>query len=65
MVWVIRILIIGMLVSSLNKALNIRQPRKDSLRQQPFGFRPGTQPVPTGYRPIPNQARAQQETDYR
>jgi len=65
MVWVIRILIIGMLVSSMNKVLYSKQPRKEPLKQQPFGFRPGTQPAPAGYRPIPNQARAQQEADYR
>jgi hypothetical protein len=64
MVWVIRILIIGMLVSSLNKVLYSKTTRKEPVKQQPFGFRPGTQPVPTGYRPIPSQARAQQETDY-
>jgi hypothetical protein len=65
MVWVIRILIIGMLVSSLNKVLYSQQPRKEAPRQQPFGFRPGTQPAPAGYRPIPGQVRAQQEADYR
>jgi hypothetical protein len=63
-VWVIRILIIGTLVSSMNKVLYSKQPRKEPVRQQPFGFRAGTQPAPAGYRPIPNQARAQQETNY-
>jgi hypothetical protein len=65
MVWVIRILIIGTLVSSLNKALYSKQPKKEPVRQQPFGFRPGAQAVPAGYRPIPSQARAQQESNYR
>jgi hypothetical protein len=65
MVWVIRILIIGTLVSSMNKVLYSKQSRKEPVKQQPFGFRPGAQPAPAGYRPIPNQARAQQETDYR
>jgi hypothetical protein len=65
MVWVIRILIIGTLVSSLNKAFYSKQPKKEPVRQQPFGFRPGAQAVPAGYRPIPSQARAQQESNYR
>ena len=62
MVWVIRILIIGTLVSSLNQALNGNQPKKEQIKQQPFGFRPGAQPVPAGFRPVPNQARAQQDS---
>lgn len=66
MVWVIRILIIGMLVSSLNKMLYSKQPsRQPQVKQQPFGFRPGAQAAPAGYRPIPDQARAQQNTQYR
>ncbi|MDP2965320.1 MAG: hypothetical protein Q8N39_04670 [Pelolinea sp.] len=62
MVWVIRILIIGTLVSSLNQVLNGNQPKKEQVKQQPFGFRPGAQPVPAGFRPVPNQARAQQDS---
>jgi hypothetical protein len=62
MVWVIRILIIGTLVSSLNKTINAQEPQKGQVKQQPFGFRPGAQPVPAGYKPIPSQARAQQDS---
>ena len=61
MVWMIRILIIGTLVSSLNNVLNSKQPKKEQIKQQPFGFRPVTQPVPAGFRPVPNQARAQKD----
>jgi hypothetical protein len=61
MVWVIRILIIGTLVSSLNKSLKVQEPQKAPVKQQPFGFRPGAQTVPAGYRPIPTQARARQD----
>jgi hypothetical protein len=61
MVWVIRILIIGTLVSSLNNVLYKQQPKKEQVKQQPFGFRPGAQAAPAGYKPIPNQARAQQD----
>ena len=61
MVWLIRILIIGTLVSSLNNVLYSKQSKKEQVQQQPFGFRPGVQAVPAGYRPIPNQARAQKE----
>ena len=65
MVWIIRILIIGMLVSSLNKALDSKPLKKEPARQQPFGFRPGAQAVPAGYRPLPNQARAEQDSAFR
>jgi hypothetical protein len=63
MVWVIRILIIGTLTSSLNKVLYSTQPKKEQVKQQPFGFRPGVQAAPAGYRPIPNPARAQQDSN--
>lgn len=61
MVWVIRILIIGTLVSSLNNALLGSLPEKPRAKQQPFGFRPGTQPAPAGYHPVPAPARAQRD----
>ena len=57
--------IIGMLVSSLNKALYSKPLKKEPARQQPFGFRPGAQAVPAGYRPVPNQARAEQDSTFR
>jgi hypothetical protein len=62
MVWVIRILIIGTLVSSFNRAIYGKEAKKEPVKQQPFGFRPGAQTVPAGFRPIPNQARAQQDS---
>ena len=61
MVWVIRILIIGTLVSSLNKVFYSKKLKKEPIKQQPFGFRPGAQPVPAGYKPVPGQARAQKD----
>jgi hypothetical protein len=62
MVWVIRILIIGTLVSSFNRAIYGKEPKKEPVKQQPFGFRPGAQTVPVGFKPIPNQAQAQQDS---
>ena len=61
MVWVIRILIIGMLVSSLNKVFYSKKLIKEPFKQQPFGFHPGAQPVPAGYKPVPSQARTQKD----
>jgi hypothetical protein len=57
MVWVIRILIIGSLVTSLNQAIN----EKSSVKPQnnTFGFKSNPVAAPAGYRPIPNSARAQ------
>ena len=61
MVWVIRILIIATLVSSFNKVLYSKQLKKEQVKGQPLGFRPGAQPVPAGYKPTPNPARAQKD----
>jgi hypothetical protein len=62
MVWVIRVLIIGMLISSLNKGQVPQRTGKPA--QQPahaaaFGFRPASQPTPAGYRPLPGAAHSQ------
>ncbi|HUV16744.1 MAG TPA: hypothetical protein VMW28_09305 [Pelolinea sp.] len=59
MVWVIRILIIGSLVSSLNQALFGREEKKAPRAPTPFGFQPNKANVPPGYKPIPNPARSQ------
>ena len=61
MVWIIRILIIGALVSSIHQTRHAKPAGKEKARVQPFGFRPGAQTVPAGYKPVPSQARAQQE----
>jgi len=53
MVWVIRILIIGTLVTSFNQTVNDKTPVKTNPQQtRPFGFRPSSNPVPAGYQPI-------------
>jgi hypothetical protein len=63
MVWVIRILIIGTLVNSLNQTLDLNkkavetQP-KQSLR---FGFKTNAASVPAGYQAFHNPARAQKQ----
>ena len=53
MVWVIRILIIGSLVTSFNQTVK----EKDTVKTNPhqarsFGFKPNSNPVPAGYKPI-------------
>ena len=57
MVWGIRILIIGALVTSVNQASRSQSKAKS----QTFGFRPGAQSVPAGYKPVPAQAHMQQK----
>ncbi len=53
MVWVIRILIIGTLVTSFNQTVNDKAPVKTNPQQtRPFGFKPNSNPVPAGYQPI-------------
>jgi hypothetical protein len=53
MVWVIRILIIGSLVTSFNQTVK----EKGTVKTNPqparsFGFKPNSNPVPAGYKPI-------------
>jgi len=64
MVWIIRILIIGMLVSSLNHPVHDQLSKQSFPRRKPLGFNDGRQSVPAGYKPIPNQARAQNNQSY-
>jgi hypothetical protein len=64
MVWVIRILIIGMLVSSLTPLKNISSGKQSNSYRQPMGFRDGRQAVPAGFKPIPDQTRAQNERSF-
>jgi hypothetical protein len=56
MVWVIRILIIGSLVTSFKVEKTIQKTDKVNAS---FGFKPNPASAPAGYRPIPNSARAQ------
>jgi len=60
MVWIIRILIIGMLVTAHNKVLHRQTKEKPAARQQPLGFQARTQ-IPPGYQPLPSQPRARQD----
>lgn len=53
MVWVIRVLIIGSLVSSLG-ALN---GNKRAAKRKPFGFPTENQTTPPGFTPVPARAR--------
>jgi len=57
MVWIIRMLMIGLLVNALQS-----QPKKISKKNttaaaNKLGFKPSQQPIPTGYHPIPEHAR--------
>ena len=52
MVWVIRILIIGTLVSSLNQAISVKNIASPDAQSRNFGFKTNTNPVPAGYKPI-------------
>ena len=62
MVWVIRVLIIGSLVSSFDPSLKRQTPKKQAVRNSSFGFQPKRQTVPAGYQPMPNQACIEQDT---
>jgi len=65
MVWVIRILIIGSLVSSLNRSLDGHNPVRARAEKGVFGFKPSNINIPAGYRPIPDASRAQNPYDSR
>ncbi|MBM3137381.1 MAG: hypothetical protein FJZ98_04240 [Chloroflexi bacterium] len=53
MVWVIRILIIGSLVTSFNQSVKEKAAMKNTPHQaRTFGFKPNSNPVPSGYQPI-------------
>ena len=59
MVWAIRILIIGMLVTALNKLLHGQPKEKSAIRQQPLGFN-ARRSIPEGYQPMPSRSQASQ-----
>lgn len=62
MVWVMRVLIIGSLVSSFDKSLNESSPKKKASRNTSFGFRTDRQPVPAGYTPVPGRASMERDS---
>ena len=56
MVWVIRVLIIGTLVTSFNLGLDGSKQQREPTRKQAFGFRTEKQAPPRGYKPVPSRA---------
>ena len=58
MVWCIRILIIGALVTSLSRPDAARQKSAAQARQNPIGFKANRQAMPAGYQPFTENARA-------
>ena len=61
MVWVMRVLIIGLLVSSFDTSLKESGSKEKASRKPSFGFRTDQQPVPAGYTPVPSRARMQRD----
>jgi hypothetical protein len=59
MVWSIRILIIGALVTSFSKSSEGARQAVLKAQNQSIGFKPHRQPVPAGYQPFSENARAQ------
>ena len=59
MVWVIRVLIIGTLVNSLNQVIYKDNVKGHAREKTLFGFKTNSAPVPAGYQSIPNPTRAQ------
>jgi hypothetical protein len=58
MVWIIRILIIGSLVTSFKVE---KATQKTNKVNPSFGFKPNINAAPVGYSPIPNSARAKHQ----
>ena len=56
MVWVIRVLIIGTLVTSLNLVLEGSKQKREPVRKKVFGFHTEKQAPPRGYKPVPSRA---------
>lgn len=61
MVWVIRVLIIGTLVSSVNQQFNGQRSEKPAKPLASFGFQTQKSPMPPGYKPVPYPAQARQD----
>ena len=58
-IWCIRILIIGTLVTSLKPQPERTQKAPDGKRVASLGFKSSDSGIPPGYKPMPNHARAQ------
>ena len=61
-VWVMRVLMIGSLVSSFDKSLKESAPKKKASRDTSFGFRTDRQPVPAGYTPVSSRASMERDS---
>jgi hypothetical protein len=61
MVWVIRVLIIGILVTSFNLAPKGNRQQREPVQKKVFGFRVNKQAPPPGYKPVPSRARMDYE----
>lgn len=61
MVWAIRVLIIGLLVSSFEKPKKKNAPLEKKTTKSSFGFQTDRQAVPAGYQPMPSRARMEHE----
>ena len=64
MVWFIRILIIGTLATSLDQPRADKPASEKSAKNKAFGFRAQPGKVPTGYTPIPQGTRAENQNRY-
>lgn len=56
MVWVIRVLIIGTLVTSFSLVLEGSKQQREPAKKKAFGFRTEKQVPPRGYKPVPSRA---------
>ena len=61
MVWVMRVLMIGALVSSFDKSLKESVPKKKASRDTSFGFQTDRQAVPAGYTPVPSRTSMERD----
>ena len=62
MVWIIRVLIIGMLVTSFDLVLKENKQQREPVRKKAFGFRVDKQAPPSGYKPVPSRASVDYES---
>ena len=61
MVWMIRILIIGTLVTSFDLVLKGNKKKREPAQKKTFGFRTEKQSPPPGYKPVPSRANVDYE----
>ena len=61
MVWIIRVLIIGTLVTSFDLVLKGNKQKRKPVGKKVFGFRTEKQTPPPGYKPVPSRASVDYE----